>query len=50
MGLKLQVPKEQLRLKSVLHQHEISMFVPQQKVVLKRYLVLTLKALVVYKD
>lgn len=50
MGLKLQAPKEQMKLKYVLHHHEISMFVAQQKVVLKRYLVLTPKALVVYKD
>ena len=50
MGLKLQQPKETIRIKSVMHQNEICMYIPQQKQVLKRYLVLTPMALVVYID
>ena len=48
MGLKLQQPKETVRIKSVMHQNEICMYIPQQRVVLKRYLVLTPLALIVY--
>lgn len=49
MGLKLQ-PSKDSKNKSVLHQNEISMFMTLHKVLLKRYMVLTPKALVVYKE
>jgi len=50
MGLKIQQPKDTIRIKSVLHQNEICMYIPQHKQVLKRYLILTPTALVVYID
>lgn len=51
MGLKLKPQKTNSKIvKSILHQSDISMFMPSHKLRLDRCMVLTPKALVVYKE
>jgi hypothetical protein len=51
MGLKFQAYKEsKYKSKSILHHDEIGMFIPLHRVLLRRYMALTPKALVIYKD
>jgi hypothetical protein len=54
MGLKVMPYKEMSKSKSktkmIMHHDEISMFMSQHRVLLRRYMALTPKAMVIYKD